>query len=151
MEKNAWNHHSLVTLKRNPLILGSRHARRATSSTNSSAKHPLKKQRWSLPYRWWKRSGVHQLRLVVYPIIYKVYISQVANRISSINSRSHRIRVGLVSFGMFLFSVTVANEGLQASPNLQELYNPSGDSWEMLGRGSHPQVFYLHEWLISYG
>ena len=25
-----------------------------------------------LPYGWWKKSGIHQLRLVVYPIIYRV-------------------------------------------------------------------------------
>ena len=25
---------------------------------------------WNCPYRWWKKSRVHQLRLVVYPIIF---------------------------------------------------------------------------------
>ena len=37
-------------------------------------------------YCWWLKSGFHQLRLVVYPIIYKVYTFQVVSRMSSINS-----------------------------------------------------------------
>ncbi len=41
---------------------------------------------------WWKKSCEHQLRLVVYPIIYKVLApSQVVSRISSINSMFIRV------------------------------------------------------------
>ena len=38
-----------------------------------SHKAPIKqKQRLILTYCWWRKSGEHQLRLVVYPIIYRV-------------------------------------------------------------------------------
>ena len=37
-------------------------------------------------YCWWKKSGIHQLRLGVYPIIYQVFIHPTWCRISSIKS-----------------------------------------------------------------
>ena len=43
-----------------------------------------------ITYCWWLKSGIHQLRLVVYPIIYRVSAPSqvVGNGISAINSRS---------------------------------------------------------------
>ena len=44
-------------------------------------------------YCWWFRNPANQLRLVAYPIIYRVlYVSQVVSRISSINSMTLRIQ-----------------------------------------------------------
>ena len=37
-------------------------------------------------YAWWQKSGIHQLRLVVYPVIYKVFLHPRWCRISSINN-----------------------------------------------------------------
>ena len=41
-------------------------------------------------YCWWNKSGVHQLRLVVYPTIYRVFCIHLRRcKISSINSTTH--------------------------------------------------------------
>ena len=50
----------------------------ATSQDRGSKGHELNDLAMNLSYCWWQKSGDHQLRLVVYPIIYQVsYIQPV--------------------------------------------------------------------------
>ena len=73
---------------------------------------------------------LRDVRYVVYRMIYKVYISQVViagllpSTVGLIGS------MGLVYFGMFLFSVTVAHEGLQESQTSKKYIIQVVPAWE---------------------
>lgn len=47
---------------------------------------------YPLHYCWWFRNPASQLRLIVYPIIYRVFTSQVFYRISSINNNRESLQ-----------------------------------------------------------